>query len=194
MYKDKSKSPSIKYNDMITRLSQSTGIGCQTIVRTIAEYKKTITVSSPNKRHFKTFLFRNNRDDLNRSQLRRKVHSVWLHRELPTFDKILLEVNRDPSLPNCRRASMYDTINKLDFIFTKANGCSVLTEKEYLIAWRRNYLYDIKKYREEGRSIYYLDETWLNTSDCAADRVEIDKTVHPEYTDGRHLRPIREND
>lgn len=39
-------------------------------------------------------------------------------------------------------------------------------EREDLIVWRRNYLYDIRKYRKEGRQIYYLDEAWLNAGDC----------------------------
>jgi len=46
----------------------------------------------------------------------------------------------------------------------------VLTEREDLIVWRRQYLYDVRKYRVEGQSIYYLDETWLNACDCV-DRV-----------------------
>jgi len=31
-----------------------------------------------------------------------------------------------------------------------------------LLVWRQNYIYDIRKYREEGRTVYYLDETWVN--------------------------------
>lgn len=42
----------------------------------------------------------------------------------------------------------------------------MITEREDIIVWRRKYLYDIRKYRAEGRSIYYLDETWLNAGDC----------------------------
>jgi len=64
----------------------------------------------------------------------------------------------------------------LDFVFTKRKRCSVLTEREDLIVWRRNYLYNIRKYRAEGRCIYYLDETWLNAGDCV-DRVWKDNTV-----------------
>jgi len=41
-------------------------------------------------------------------------------------------------------------------------------------------LYDVPKYREEGRTIYYLDETWLNGSDCV-DRVLMDKTVNSKH-------------
>lgn len=180
MYKDIiSKSSDVKYDDMITDISQTTGIGSQTISRTIAEYKRTKTVSSPNKKRAKKSLF-DKIDDLDRNRLRQKVHAIWLRRELPTIDKILHEVNEDPSLPNFKRTSLYNIIKKLDFVFAKRKICSVLTEREDLIVWRHDYLYDIRKYRKEGRTIYYLDETWLNAGDCV-DRVWMDKTVHSKH-------------
>jgi len=181
MYKDiKQKSPSIIYNHMTTRLPRTTDLGCQTNSKTIAEYKKIKTESSPNKKRSSWIPPFGNIDVLNRNELRQKVHSIWLRRELPTIDKVLLEVNRDPSIPNFKRTGMYNIIKKSNFILTKRKRCSVLTEREHLIAWRRNYLHDIRKYRKEGRSIYYLDETWLNASDYV-NHAGIDKTVHSKH-------------
>ncbi|CAI6376480.1 unnamed protein product [Macrosiphum euphorbiae] len=180
MYKDTMmKTPGITCSDMYNNLSKATGIGYDTIMKTIVDYKLRNTVTSPNTKRAKTSLF-NKIDDLDRNGLRRKVHSIWLRRELPTIDKILFEVNEDPSLPNFKRTTLYNIIKKLDFVFTKRKRCSVLTEREDLIVWRRKYLYDIRKYRNEGRSIYYLDETWLNAGDCV-DRVWIDKTVRSKH-------------
>ncbi|XP_018578243.1 uncharacterized protein LOC108916465 [Anoplophora glabripennis] len=42
--------------------------------------------------------------------------------------------------------------------------------------WRRDYLQAIKRYREEGRSIYYLDETWVNAGDVR-EKIWIDTTI-----------------
>lgn len=57
MFKDiVSKSSDVKYDDMITNISQITGIGSQTISRTIEEYKRTKTVSPPNKKRTKKSL------------------------------------------------------------------------------------------------------------------------------------------
>lgn len=180
MFKDITlKSSDMKYDDMITKISQTTGIGSQTISRTISEYKRKKTVSSPNKKRAKKSLF-DKIDDLDRNGLRQKVHGIWLRRELPTIDKILHEVNEDPSLPNFKRTTLYNIIKKLDFVFAKRKRCSVLTEREDLINWRRNYLFDIRRYREEERTIYYLDETWLNAGDCV-DRVWMDKTVNSKH-------------
>jgi len=77
MFKEiKSKSSDVKYDDMITSIARTTGIGSQTISRTIAEYKRTKTVSSPNKKCTKKSLF-DKIDDLDRNALRQKVHAIW---------------------------------------------------------------------------------------------------------------------
>jgi hypothetical protein len=33
-----------------------------------------------------------------------------------------------------------------------------------LIRWREEYISKIRKFRTEGRNIYYTDETWLNAN------------------------------
>lgn len=53
----------------------------------------------------------------------------------------------------------------MDFEYVKRGRHSALTEKREVIVWRRNYLRQIKQYREEGRLVYYLDETWVNAGD-----------------------------
>lgn len=46
--------------------------------------------------------------------------------------------------------------------YQKRNRNSSLKEKNDIITWRRQYLRKIRKYREDGTPIYYLDETWVN--------------------------------
>ncbi|KAJ8912319.1 hypothetical protein NQ315_005923 [Exocentrus adspersus] len=46
--------------------------------------------------------------------------------------------------------------------YLKRNRKSLLIEREEIVIWRQNYLRLIRIYRDEGRPIYYLDETWLN--------------------------------
>lgn len=89
-------------------------------------------------------------------------------------------MNDDPGLPNFKRTSLYLIIKKLDFIFTKRKRCSVLTEREDLLVWRHNYVYDIRRYRRESRSIYYLDEMWINAGDCV-NEVWVNKTVQSKH-------------
>lgn len=176
---EKEKNPNQTYKDIIARIGEVTGIGRQSIIYTISEYKKTGKISSPIKTRKKKSLF-DKIDDLDRNGLRQKVYSIWLRRELPTMDKILCAVNDDPTLPCFKRTSLYRIIKKLDFVSTKRKRCSVLTEREDLIVLRRNYLSDIRKYRAEGRSIYYLDEACVN--------VQSDNTTETAKTDEKASR------
>ena len=50
----------------------------------------------------------------------------------------------------------------MNFSWEKVNRTSLLIEKPEIVCWRRKYLRTIKKYRDEGKRIFYLDETWLN--------------------------------
>lgn len=179
IFKDiKSNSPNMPYKQMITEISQTLGIGHNSVSAIISEYRNTGTVTSPNKSRNKKCLFENI-DDLDRNALHQKVHCYWLRKELPTIDKILKAMNYDPALPNFKRTTLYTIIKKLDFVFTKRKRCSVLTERDLLV-WRQNYLYDIRKHREDGRTIYYLDETWLNAGDCT-EKVWVDQTVQSKH-------------
>ncbi|XP_033212474.1 uncharacterized protein LOC117170062 [Belonocnema kinseyi] len=53
----------------------------------------------------------------------------------------------------------------MNFTYVKRKRNSYLIERDDLFAWRLKYLEDIRKYRGEGRTIYFLDETWVNAGD-----------------------------
>jgi len=44
------------------------------------------------------------------------------------------------------------------------------------VNWRRHYISEIRRYRQEGRTIYFSDETWVNAGDCSS-RVWVDQTI-----------------
>lgn len=70
MYKDTlMKTPDVTCNDMYTNLSKATGIGYETVMKTIVEYKRYNTVTSPNTKRVKSSLF-NKIDDLDHNGLR----------------------------------------------------------------------------------------------------------------------------
>lgn len=64
----------------------------------------------------------------------------------------------------------------MDFVFEKRGREHLLTEKNEIKAWRRNYLLQMKKFRQEGRKIYYLDETWVNAGHTHQ-KIWKDKTI-----------------
>lgn len=61
----------------------------------------------------------------------------------------------------------------MKFGCTKINRNNALTEREDLVLWQRKHISNI---RQEGRPIYFLDETWVNVEDCSS-KVWIDTTV-----------------
>ena len=50
----------------------------------------------------------------------------------------------------------------MNFRYVKRGRDSALTERNDIILWRRKYLQTIKLVRQNGRKVYYMDETWVN--------------------------------
>lgn len=158
------KDPSMSIRQIRKIISDAMGIGESTINITINEYNKTKQVTSPKKNRVRKS-YRNIYDEFSRNVIRRHVHSIWFQREIPTVDKIHQVVSNDESLPLISRTNLFHLLKELDFRYNKRGKNSALTEKNEIVVWRRRYLESIRKYREEGRHLYYLDETWVNTGD-----------------------------
>jgi len=165
----------MKYREMMKHISLTLGIGLNKIQTTISEYNRTKTVTSPNRRRIRASII-DKIDDFDKNAIRRKVHSFWLNKELPTIAKVLTAINDDGTLPNMKETSLRKVLKSLNFKFIKRQRISILTERSDLVSWRRKYLISIRQFREEGRPIYYLDETWLNTGNTV-NKVRVDKTV-----------------
>lgn len=165
----------MSYEETVLTLTKQTGIGKTTMKKILAEYNRTGQVTEPNLKKSRQS-FKEKIDDFTKIAIRRKVHEFYRNKELPTVDKILQVVNDDGDLPQFKRSTFHKLLHELNFVFVKRQRNSCLTEKQELIMWRRDYLRAIKKYREEGRSIYYLDETWVNAGDVP-EKVWMDTTI-----------------
>lgn len=141
----------------------------------IKAYKETHTVPVPKRTRNKKS-FRDLFDEFAKNAVRRHVHSIWFRREIPTVDKIYQAVSADDSLPPISRTNLFHLLKDLDFRYSKRSRNSAMTEKNEIVVWRRMYLDNIKKYREEGRHIYFLDETWVNAGDCTS-KTWVDGTI-----------------
>ncbi|KAM7298945.1 uncharacterized protein ISCGN_019512 [Ixodes scapularis] len=51
-----------------------------------------------------------------------------------------------------------------------------MVERDDIVAWQQTYLRDITRHRQEGRQIFYFDETWV-TAGHTASTVWVDSTV-----------------
>ncbi|XP_025209114.1 uncharacterized protein LOC112604348 [Melanaphis sacchari] len=175
MYRMKIKNePNLKFSKLTKALSQETGIGIQTVRKTVRKYwdGQAITVK---KRKIRPTLFEKI-DNFDKCLIRQKIHSFWFRHEIPTSKNILFTINNDPDLPSLQFTSLKKLLKDLNFDYTRwnRNRCA-LTEKKDIVLWRRKYLEDIRRYRKEGRTIYYLEETWVNIGKYSQDELLDDK-------------------
>ncbi|CAI6371585.1 unnamed protein product [Macrosiphum euphorbiae] len=169
------KNPNLTVREARICISKELGIGQRTVSAVISEYNSRKTVTSPSKSRNKKSL-KDKLDDIQLNTVRRHIHSFWFNKTIPTLDKILQVVKDDDSLPDISRMNLHRLLKFMDFVYTKRSRNSALIEKDEIVLWRRRYLLNILKYREEGRTIYYLDETWVNAGDCTS-KTWVDKTI-----------------
>ncbi|XP_046420726.1 uncharacterized protein LOC124179902 [Neodiprion fabricii] len=168
LYKDlKVENPRITKREAHAILSRRTGFGIFSIKNTLLQYENTGRVTSPNQK--KRRMSRNHLvDELDRNTIRKKVHEFYLKKEFPTLKEVLHAVNEDEDLPNFKRTTFWKLLSELNFTYVSRRHNSILIERDDIILWRRNYLKAIRKFRKEGRPIYYLDETWVNVGDVSS--------------------------
>ncbi|XP_060858361.1 uncharacterized protein LOC132935765 [Metopolophium dirhodum] len=104
------------------------------------------------------------------------MHGFWFRGEIPTLKKIITAIDENPDIPSLPRTCLQWILKELNFEYTKRNRNSALTERGDLVIWRQKYIEDIRRYRREGRTIYFLDETWVNAGECSS-KVWIDTSV-----------------
>ncbi|KAM7290001.1 hypothetical protein ISCGN_030129 [Ixodes scapularis] len=67
-------------------------------------------------------------------------------------------------------------LHDITFENDKRERNSRLIEREDIVAWQQKYLHEIARHRQDGRKIFYLDETWV-TAGHTVSRVWVDTTV-----------------
>lgn len=171
----KEDNPNITSKSAVAQLVKLTNIGTSTIRKTLQEYKNTGTVTPPNRKK-RRLCFKEKIDKFVKNAIRQKIHEFYINKELPTLIQVLKAVNADKNLPTYKRSTFHLLLKQLNFTFISRHHNSILIERDDIIIWRRNYLRNIKRYREEGRQIYYLDETWVSATDVT-NRVWMNKTI-----------------
>ncbi|XP_022161706.1 uncharacterized protein LOC111027615 [Myzus persicae] len=168
--------PKLKAKEIIKIISEESGVGQRTVSVTLSEYRNKGSVSSPNKTKVRPTVTEKV-DDFDQDAIRKKVHEFWHRREIPTLKKILTAVNKDTTLPNFSETSLRRLLKHLNFEYVRKSRNSALIERIDIVCWRRRYLQAIKEYRQLGRPIYYLDETWVNAGETTS-KTWVDKTVN----------------
>lgn len=167
--------PNIKYKELVQSICKTTGVGRNTVSKTISDYKNDVMLKSPNKIKVRATVT-NKIDDFEKNAVRQKIYDIWFRRQIPTLDKILASVHEDPDLPHFSRSTFHRLLKDLNFVYSKRGRNSAMIEKDEIVIWRNKYLEQMQKYRAEGRPIYYLGETSVNTSNVP-NKIRVDKTI-----------------
>lgn len=83
--------------DLVQSLCKTTGVGRNTISKTISEYKNKNVLKSPNKTKIRASIFEKI-DNFEKNAVQRNVHDFWFKRHIPTLEKILTSIHEDPDL------------------------------------------------------------------------------------------------
>lgn len=97
--------------------------------------------------------------------IRIKIYKMYEEQIIPTLDSLMDRLKSDETGINCKRTTLWKTLKRIGFQFKKIDKRQVIMESARLQKWKLEYLSKIKQYREEQRSIIYLDETWFDTHD-----------------------------
>lgn len=126
------KHPEKFVNEIVVMVKQYSGIGRASIFKILKEFKTYGTVKTNRlfrkKDRKSTFA---KLDELQKSNIREKVHELFARKEVPTLNKILHAVNSEGSeyLPNFSRTVLYETLKKLGFQFEKGNRKRLMTDR-----------------------------------------------------------------
>lgn len=95
--------------------------------------------------------------------VRRTVEKFYLElKVVPTLKKLLQKLRSDINFPFSRE-TLRCMLKANGFYWRKCqNKRKILVERPNILHWRYKYIHAMKKYREEGRHIIYIDETWVD--------------------------------
>ncbi|CAC5384067.1 unnamed protein product [Mytilus coruscus] len=130
-------------------------------------------------------------DDFDKGVVRRTIYD--LHKKsqsvtMPNLQQALKKKDIDVSISTVSR-----TVRLLGFRFYKNVSCRrFVSEREDIVLMRMTYLRKIRKFRQQGRHIVYLDETWLNTNHVVkGDWLDVPSTsmsVFEPHSKGTHRK------
>lgn len=161
----------IPLNKSTERAAEYTGVGYSTIKKIRKEHKirkensPDRLLKSPGKK--RRIISRNilHVDDFDKCVIRNTIQDFYIQeKRVPTIPKLLTVIKEKINFPWGRK-SLNRVVKSMGFRWRKCQSKrKILVERPDIIDWRANYLRKMKKYREEGREIVYVDETWVDSN------------------------------
>ena len=86
----------------------------------------------------------------------------------PTLEDIQIKLREEfPNELEVSRLTLYRIMKNKGFVYRKTStNRDLFMEKQHVKDWRARYLIRKKQILEEGRKVFYTDETWFSTDDC----------------------------
>lgn len=172
--------PKTKVETLTSETAAATGFSVRSVERARAELKKTSKLVTLGKK--KPNLSKSKRincDEFTRSGLRKHVQNFFRLNEHPTTEKLFYAILQDATMPKMSRYKICTLLKEIGFRYRRKKKKNILVEKNDIVHWRIQYLRDIAKYREAGRPIFYLDETWISNSQAKENAVFEESTDNP---------------
>lgn len=135
----------------------------QRIRRENAKRPTPTTPFSPEKKRPRLSV-KENIDDFDFQVICRTIQDFYLNlKQSPSCRKLLRAIKEKIDFPYSAK-SLNRLLRSRGFVWRKCqNRRTILMEKPSILQWRLKYLSALRKYQEEGRSIVYLDETWIDS-------------------------------
>lgn len=167
-FKSKGDSP-IVIKNITKSIAEATGVSQRSVTRIISESKNidsgaSASFSTPHKQRPRKSP-KSALDSFNEAVVRRTVNDYYIvEKERPTLKKIHEKLKQSIEFKGSQ-STLRTILKRMGFRWKKTkNNRQILMENHDIRAKRLQYLREIKKYRNEGRSIIYMDETYIHSS------------------------------
>lgn len=167
--KNEDENVSCYFKKVQERVANATGISRRTLNNILNEvstetHSTEIKFSTPKKGRPKK-QFRLHMDDFDYDVVRRMVYDFHLRfNELPTIKSLKAKLSEAINY-NGSEKTLRKILHEMGFRFTKMeDNRKLLMEKHDVSLKRMEYLDKIRKFRESGKNIVYMDESYIHTS------------------------------
>jgi hypothetical protein len=129
-------------------------------------------------------------DDFDQCVIRNIIHYFYAtKKEVPTAAKLLPIVTEKINFPWVRK-SLTRVVKSIGITWKKSNSKRrILIEKPEIVSWCHKYLVQMKRFREQGKEMFYVDESWIDSnitySKCWQGQTEFG--IQKNYNTGNRL-------
>lgn len=123
--------PDVTYKEKIKILSERSGIGSRTIVKTLSEYRTLGKISPPNRKKIRPTVYEK-LGSYEKDTIHQIINNIRARQEIPTLDKIYKDMSNHPDLPIITRSMLRKLLKIMKYVYTRKNGYRMPTLSDYL--------------------------------------------------------------